>query len=203
MNGQRSSLDSSPDMIGVPGSLETTTYSDEKDWLQALRQGDEEAFISLLNQFDASLQRIALLYVPNSIIAEEVVQETWLGVLGGLKQFEGRSSLKTWIFRILINYAQKRGKRENNSIPFSALVRNEETTETEEDSEHFLPDDHPIWPGGWASFPRDWEHIPEKRLLSQETRFYIQKAIEELSQKQREVIVMRDLEGWSADEVLE
>ncbi|HEY0756956.1 MAG TPA: RNA polymerase sigma factor [Ktedonobacteraceae bacterium] len=201
MNKHQSRVDRFPELTMGPCCLENTTSSDEKDLLQALRRGDEEAFVSLLNQFDASLRRIALLYVHGQAIAEEVVQETWLGVLRGLSQFEGRSSLKTWIFRILINCAQKRGKRESQSIPFSAMPIDEESAEMVEDSKQFLPADHPTRPGGWASFPQSWEYIPENRLLSQELRFSIEKAIEALPQKQREVIVMRDLEGWGADEV--
>ncbi len=202
MSEQKQLSDSAPCLIVIESFPESIAYTSEIARIQALRRGDEAAFVSLLDQFSASLQRIALLYVPSVAIAEEVVQETWLGVLRGLKQFEGRSSLKTWIFRILVNYAQRRGQNENRSIAFSALVTNADSdTEIEGEVEQFFPADHPQWPGGWSSFPQSWEHIPEERLLSQETHLYIRKAIEALPQKQREVIVMRDIEGWTSDEV--
>ncbi len=140
----------------------TATSPRENQWIQALRTGDETAFVSLLKQYDASLLRVALIYVPNLAVAQEVVQETWLAVLRGLDQFEGRSSLKTWIFRILIHGAQKRGQRERRSIAFSALTDFEvDSAVSEEEEDQFLPDTHLQQPGHWASFPRRWEHVPE------------------------------------------
>lgn len=180
----------------------TATSPRENQLIQALRTGDETAFVSLLEQYDASLLRMALIYVPNLAVAQEVVQETWLAVLRGLNQFEGRSSLKTWIFRILIHCAQKRGQRESRSIAFSALAVFEvDSAVSEEEEEQFLPDTHPQQPGHWASFPRSWEHVPEERLLSQETLLYLRQALDGLPRRQREVIVLRDIEGWTSDEV--
>ena len=171
--------------------------SDERI-LAALRAGDEEAFRKLVREWHSSLLRVAQIFVPSRAVAEDVVQETWLRVLGALDRFEGRSSLKTWVFRILVNTAKTRAQREGRSIPFSALQDASRVPEAAVEPERFLPDDHPQHPGGWASPPRD---LPEERLLAAETRDVIAAAIEQLPASQRAVISLRDVEGWSSDEV--
>ena len=171
--------------------------SDERI-LAALRAGDEEAFGKLVREWHSSLLRVAQIFVPSRAVAEEVVQETWLRVLGALDRFEGRSSLKTWVFRILVNTAKTRAQREGRSIPFSALQDAARVPEAAVEPERFLPDDHPQHPGGWASPPRD---LPEERLLAAETRDVIAAAIEQLPANQRAVISLRDVEGWSSEEV--
>src|SRR5439155_5665924 len=133
-------------------------------------------------------------------VAEEVVQETWMAVLEGLHRFEGRSSLKTWMFRILTNRAKTRAQREGRSVPFSSLSDlDANEAESAVDSDRFLPLDHE-WAGHWVSFPTNWVEIPEERLLSQETCARIQLAIEALPPNQRTIIVLRDVEGWTAEE---
>ena len=132
-------------------------------------------------------------------VAEEVVQETWLGVLRGLDRFEGRSSLKTWIFRILTNTAKTRAEREGRTIPFSALAEADEEGASV-DPERFFGPDH-RWAGHWAAYPERWETIPERRLLSDETRARIDAAIEQLPPAQRTVITLRDVEGFDSDDV--
>src|SRR6185312_12116915 len=123
-----------------------------------------------------AMKRLALMYVPNATVAEDVIQETWIGVLEGIKCFEGRSSLKTWIFRILLNVAMTRGQREGRSVPFSALPQTPtQGDEPAMDLDRFLPPDHQH-AGSWASLPHSWEHIPEDRLLSSETRAHIRAA---------------------------
>ena len=171
--------------------------SDERT-LAALRAGDEEAFRTVVREWHSSLLRVAQIFVPTRAVAEEVVQETWLRVLGALDRFEGRSSLKTWVFRILVNTAKTRAQREGRSIPFSALQDAGRVPEAAVEPERFLPDDHPHHPGGWASPPPD---LPEERLLAGETREVIAAAIEELPASQRAVISLRDVEGWSSEEV--
>ena len=172
-------------------------WSDERI-LAALRAGDEDAFRKLVREWHSSLLRVAQIFVPSRAVAEEVVQETWLRVLGALDRFEGRSSLKTWVFRILVNTAKTRAQREGRSIPFSALQDASRVPEAAVEPERFLPDDHPQHPGGWASPPRD---LPEERLLAAETRDVIAAAIEQLPANQRAVISLRDVEGWSSEEV--
>ena len=168
--------------------------------MEALRRGDEAAFVVLVDQYHAALVRMARAYVSSQAVAEEVAQETWLGVLRGLDRFEGRASLKTWIFRILTNRAKTRGEREGRTIPFSALGADEEA-EPAVEPERFLPPDHPTAPGHWALRPQSWAEVPEERLLSAETRTRVQQAIDALPRAQQQVIRLRDVEGWSADEV--
>jgi RNA polymerase sigma-70 factor (ECF subfamily) len=169
----------------------------ESELLEALRAGDEDAFAQLVREYQPSLVRVARIYVPTPAAAEEVAQETWLGVLKGLDRFEGRSSLRTWIFRILTNIAKTRGQRERRTVPFSALERPDAVPEAAVDADRFLPPDHERWPGHWASRPEPW---PEERLLAAETRAVVERAIDELPPAQRAVISLRDIEGWSSEE---
>jgi RNA polymerase sigma-70 factor, ECF subfamily len=169
--------------------------------VEALRSGNEAAFVSLIDRYHASMLRLAMIFVPSPAVAEEVVQEAWIGVLQGLSRFEGRSSLKTWIFRILTNCAKTRAQREGRSVPFSSLPEfNTDPSEPAVDPERFLGPDQQ-WPGHWVSFPQSWDEIPEERVLSQETRTCIQEAIDALPPSQREVITLRDIEGCSPDEI--
>jgi RNA polymerase sigma-70 factor, ECF subfamily len=150
----------------------------------------------LVDKYGPSMLRIALLYVPTRAVAEEVVQETWLGVLTGLERFEGRSTLKTWLFRILTNKAKTRGMREGRTLPFSALAADGDEDETAVDIDRFLgPGSR--HPGGWAAAPRG---VPEERLLAAEARTRIEEAIAALPPNQRAVIALRDVEGLSAEE---
>lgn len=176
----------------------------EEDWklVEALRTGDETAFEALVERYHASLVRLAMLYVPDRAIAEDVAQETWLGVLEGLPRFEGRAALKTWIFRILTNRAKTRGQRESRSIPFSTFWDPEaEPAEPAVPAERFRALDDPASPGHWALQPAAWNEMPEERFLARETLAQVQRAIEALPPSQREVITLRDLDGWTAEEV--
>jgi RNA polymerase sigma-70 factor, ECF subfamily len=170
---------------------------DDAQLVEGLRARDESAFAELMREYNASLLRVAQIYVSSRAVAEEVVQETWLGVLKGIDRFEARSSLKTWIFRILTNIAKTRGQREGRTVPFSALERPGIVPEPAVDADRFLPADHERWPGHWSSKPEPW---PEDRLLAAETRALVEQAIEGLPPAQRAVISLRDVEGWSSDE---
>jgi len=168
--------------------------------VEALRSGDESTFVSLVEGYHASMLRLAMIFVPSKAVAEEVVQETWMGVLQGLNRFEGRSSLKTWLFRILTNRAKTRAQREGRSVPFSSLPEfNCDFPETALEPERFSGPDQQR-PGQWISFPNSWDEIPEERILSQETLACIQEAIDTLPPGEREVITLRDIEGWPSDE---
>jgi RNA polymerase sigma-70 factor (ECF subfamily) len=175
----------------------------EQRLLERLRRGDEQAFMELVDRWGPSLLRVALLFVPTRAIAEEVVQETWLAVYSGIDRFEGRSSLKTWLFRILTNRAKTRAVREARSIPFSSLAPAEAAAdEPSVDPGRFLPAFHPDY-GAWASPPRSWADTPEQRLLGAETQRVISEAIEKLPPVQRAVITLRDVEGYDSAEVRE
>lgn len=175
---------------------------EDRRLVAALRAGDGSAFMMLVDRYQPAMLRIARMYVPTPAVAEEVVQEAWLGVLKGLDGFQGRSSLRTWIFRILVNTAKTRGQRERRSIPFSALWSPEPAEEPAVDPDRFLPPGDP-WAGHWQTAPTDWDDVPAERLLAGETLALVGKAIEALPANQREVIRLRDVLGWSAREVVE
>lgn len=160
--------------------------------VERLRARDESAFMELIRELNPSLLRVARMFVPTAAVAEDVVQETWLAVLNGIDRFEGRSSLKTWIFRILTNTAKTRGERERRSVPFSALDTEDGGYEPAVERSRFTGTGH------WAVLPRAW---PEDKLLAGETLSVIERAIERLPQTQRTVITLRDVEGWTADDV--
>jgi RNA polymerase sigma-70 factor, ECF subfamily len=177
-------------------------YDDDHALATALCRGDASAFATLVDRHSPAMIRVALAYVPSRATAEEAVQETWIAVMQGIDRFEGRSSLKTWIFRILTNVAMRSGARERRSTPFSALAAAEDTGEPSVDPDRFLPADHELFPGHWAIAPARWP-TPEEGLLAGETREVIASVIAELPVAQRTVIALRDVEGWSSEEVCE
>jgi RNA polymerase sigma-70 factor (ECF subfamily) len=173
----------------------------ERVLVAALRRGEEDAFVELVERYGGSLLRLARTFVRDRTVAEEVVQETWLAVLNGVDRFEGRSSLKTWIFQILRNRAKTRAVSEHRCAPFSALVTDgSEDDEAAVDADRFRGDGH-RWAGHWAAAPSDWSALPEERLLSSETLAQVHAAIDALPPRQAEVLVLRDVEGWSPEEV--
>jgi RNA polymerase sigma-70 factor (ECF subfamily) len=169
--------------------------------IAALRAGDESAFTLVVEMYHARLMRVAAAYVGDPAVAEEVVQETWVRVLRSIDRFEARSTLKTWIFRILVNTALNWLARERRSTPFSRLAAEDADSQPAVEPERFQPVDGTLWPGHWNSFPASWSTTPESRLLSGETLQRIRAAIEDLPAGQKAVITLRDIEGWSASEV--
>jgi RNA polymerase sigma-70 factor (ECF subfamily) len=173
---------------------------EDLDLVRKLLDGDERAFRELVERNQSQMLRLARMYVSSTAVAEEVVQEAWIGVLQGLEKFEGRSSLRTWIFRILMNIAKTRGQRESRSVPFASLA-GDDLDEPSVSPDRFLPSDHDRWPGHWSSFPKGFDEVPEERLLSSETADQIRAAIDSLPPMQAQVIRLRDVEGWSSAEV--
>ncbi len=169
-----------------------TSVQDDPALLARLRTGEESAFETLVNRYDASMRRVAGNFVRTPAAADDVVQETWLAVVRGLNGFEQRSSLSTWIFRILINRARTRAAREARSVPFSALESDEGPAV---DPDAFGAD------GRWRSAPARLETDPEASLLSDELRTHLLEAVERLAPAQRVVITLRDLVGLDADDV--
>jgi RNA polymerase sigma-70 factor, ECF subfamily len=163
-----------------------------------LRAGDERAFEGLVERLHATMLSVARVYVRTHAAAEEVVQDAWVGVLKGLDGFEGRSSLKTWILRIVANIGRTRGARDARSIPFSALAAEGEEPAVSPD--RFRGRDDP-YPDHWVEFPQDWRAVPELVLLGRETLAVVRQAIAGLPPPQATVIRMRDVEGWTAEEV--
>ena len=181
--------------------METETAQANEDELalvDRLRAGDENAFMALVEGNQAAMLRIARMYVSSQAIAEEVVQDAWLGILKGIDRFEGRSSLRTWMFRILANIAKTRGQRDSRSVPFSSLA-GDDFEEPSVDAFWFLSAGAD-WEGHWSSVPDDWSGVPEDRLVGAETLGVVRDAIEKLPPMQAAVIRLRDVRGWSSEE---
>src|SRR3954453_23304358 len=170
----------------------------EAELVERLRAGDEAAFEALVARHYGTMLAVAQSYVKGRSVAEEVVQKAWLGVIKGLDRFEGRSSLKTWILSILVNQAKTRGTREARSVPFSALAP--EGEEPAVDPARFRGPDDP-YPGHWRAFPGDWGRSAATAVQDRETLRVVMGAIADLPPAQQTVIRMRDVEGYSSEEV--
>jgi RNA polymerase sigma-70 factor (ECF subfamily) len=179
-------------------SVQEQTVQDEGELLDRLRAGDERAFEALVERCYPTMIAVALHHVRTRAVAEEVVQEAWLGVLKGLDRFEGRSSLKTWILRIVVNTAKTRGAREARAVPYSSLAAQGE--EPAVDPERFRGPDDPF-PGHWRAYPGDWHRLPDEALTQGETLKVVIGAIEALPPAQRTVIALRDIQGCDPEEV--
>jgi len=166
--------------------------------VDGLRARDEAAFAALVRMYGAGMLRVAQMYVSSRAVAEEVTQEAWLAVLNGIDRFEGRSSLKTWLFRIVANTAKTRGVREARSAPFSSFGAAGDDAAVSPD--RFLGEGD-RFPGHWAVPPASWAGLPDDRLLASETLDVIRQEVERLPPAQRAVLTLRDLEGLSAEEV--
>jgi RNA polymerase sigma-70 factor (ECF subfamily) len=171
------------------------TSGDDDGLLRALREGDERAFSDLVERWSGMMLRLALAHVQNRAIAEEVVQEAWLTVLRSVARFERRSSLRTWVLGIVVNVARSRARAERRSVALPSDAAGPVVAPT-----RFLSPDHPRWPHHWATEPAPWR-TPEQELLATEIRKVILDAIETLPAAQREVVVLRDLEGMAAADV--
>lgn len=163
--------------------------ADESDLVARLQAGDEQAFVTLVDRYHAPLLRLATTFVPSRAVAEEVVQDTWLGVVRGVERFEGRSSLKTWLFRILVNRARTAGVRERRETPADLA------------DEPAVPPERFDRGGGWSSPPTPWDDDAEDRILARQTAAKVSRHLNLLPERQRQVVVMRDFEGLPAAEV--
>ena len=168
----------------------------DAELVERLRAGDGDAFAELVRRYQRLMFRVARGYVRTDAVAEDVVQESWLAVLRGIERFEGRSSFKTWLLRIVANRAMTQGVKEARSVPFASL-EDEDEDEPSVSAERFHPPGEPL-AGAWSAPPEPW---PEDHLLAEETRRVIGRAIDELPGLQRAVVSMRDIEGWSSEEV--
>jgi RNA polymerase sigma-70 factor, ECF subfamily len=185
-------MDSTPSQGQTPGA------DGDIALVEALRAGDEQTFASLVDGWSGSMLRVARAHVSTDSSAEEVVQDTWLAVLTGLHGFRGQSSLRTWVYRILVNQAKSRGVRERRVVPFASLSPDTESAgHPAVDPERFQgPDER--FPGGWREFPPEW---PEQALLAHEVDEVVADALSTLPPRQRAVVTLRDLEGHTAVEV--
>ena len=172
----------------------------EDTLIPRLRRGDEGAFDELVNQHHGMLIRMAMGYVADREVAEEVVQDTWMAVIESLNRFEGRSSLRTWVCGILIHKAKDRGVREKRHTTFSACESYDDDNEEAVDPSRFQQSGE--WAGHWAFPPQPWDdRTPEKLLASQQAVNAMQLAIDALPTTLREVLILRDVEGVEAKEV--
>jgi len=169
---------------------DVTSRSEETELLARLRAGDEEAFAALVDRHHAAMVRLAMTYVRSRAVAEEVAQDAWMGVLRGLDGFEGRSSLRTWLYRIVINRAVSTGLHEHRHLPV-------EVSEFEDNNGRFAQDGH------WVTLPAHWTDEVIDRITAPEVAARIRQLIEQLSLSQRQVVTLRDVEGLSSDEVCE
>ena len=172
--------------------------ADDQRIISGLRAGDEATFAEMVDRYNGSLVRVAMRYLPSRAVAEEVVQDTWIGVIEGIDRFEGRSTVKTWLYKILIYKARARGERERRTVPLSALAGDDSAPSVP--TERFRGSDA-LWAGHWATPPRRWDGDAEERALAGEARSVIDAAIAEMPLAQREVIVMRDLSEFSSVQV--
>ena len=168
--------------------------------VEALRRGEENAYVRLVRQYHRTLLRLVSGCLKGEGSAEDVVQETWLGVLRGLSTFEGRCSFRSWVFRIAINIAKKRALHDARCVPFAALDNsdNPDHDEPAVDSNRFLEANH-RWAGHWSSPPIPWPDA-ERQMLAQDTLHLVAQAIDALPHVQRQVITLRDVQGLTADE---
>jgi RNA polymerase sigma-70 factor, ECF subfamily len=164
-----------------------------------LRAGDDAAFAALLDAWSSGMHRVARGFVATADSAAEVVQDTWLAVIQGLPGFEGRSSLKTWVYRILVNTARRRGGRESRTVPWSSLTADDEGPTV--DPSRFRGPGQP-YEGHWIDWPPPWPG-PEDATLAAEVRARAAAAVAALPDRQRVVITLRDVEGYEPAEVCE
>jgi RNA polymerase sigma-70 factor (ECF subfamily) len=208
MKAHAIAIQDTPDLATVarretPSAKVVGTITHESQLIAKLKKGDEAAFNDLVQQQHGALIRMAMRHVADRDVAEEVVQDTWIAVIDGIKRFEGRSSLSTWIFSILIHKAKDRGVRESKHINFSALESyDEEGGEEAVDPSRFHPSGELA--GHWALPPQPWdEQTPERLLASKQAFAALSKAVDELPRGLRDVLVLKDVEGLESDEICE
>jgi RNA polymerase sigma-70 factor (ECF subfamily) len=199
MESMRSRPGAGPNPVS---NLAMNVVNGEVTLLSRLRQGDEKAFDDLVTRHHSALVRMALVYVADREVAEEVVQDTWMAVIEGLGRFEGRSSLRTWIFGIMIHKAKDRGVREKRHTTFSSFESVDDDNDEAVDPSRFHQSGE--WAGHWAFPPQPWDdQTPEKLLASQQAVNAMNRAIEALPQTLKDVLILRDVEGVDAKEVCE
>jgi RNA polymerase sigma-70 factor, ECF subfamily len=178
--------------------------NDDVALLKAARAGDEHAFARLLDRHGSAMLRFACTHTRDRALAEDAVQDAWLGFLRGIDCYEGRSSVRTWLFSILLNRLRTRLQKDARWIPFSQLAgRDCAAGDPALPADRFLTADHPRWPHHWRTPPQSWGSSPEESVQRREVRERIERALETLPAAQRQIAVLRDVEGWSAAEVCE
>lgn len=182
--------------LRLPGP---TPPPDESELVDRLRRGDSKAFRDLVTAYQPALLRLAGTFVPSNAVAEEVVQETWIAVIRGIDRFEQRSSLKTWVTRILVNIARTKGVKERRTVPMGSLLSDAA------DNAAVSPDRFtgPPGKGAWAQPPARWSELPEEVVLSSATISLVIDTVRLLPEQQKWVVMLRDVEDWSSAHVCE
>lgn len=174
---------------------------EDADLVAGLKRRDEAAFVTLVTRYQRPLLRLAVVYCRNTAIAEEIVQDTWLGVIRGIDRFEERAAFKTWLFQILVNRARTRAAQEGRADALSSSKEEAESpAEPAVPPERFRGADDK-WANNWAVPPHSWGESSDARLLATETMELVKQAIATLSPAQQQVITLRDVEGWPAEDV--
>ncbi len=195
-SGVTTDSSSLPMAVAMPSPTDS-----DAELVLGLKQRDEMAFVTLVKRYQSKLFRLALVYCRTTDLADEVVQDTWLGVIQGIDRFEGRASFKTWLFQILVNRARTRAVKEGRMLSFSSLAEEaERPDEPAVPADRFRPLDDP-WPNNWAVPPQSWGESSDARLLASETMELVKRAIAQLPPAQQQVITLRDVEGWTTEDV--
>jgi RNA polymerase sigma-70 factor (ECF subfamily) len=168
--------------------------------VQRLSIGDDNAYALVLDAWSAGMLRLARSFVTTDDSAKEVLQDTWMAVITGLRSFEGRSSFRTWVYRILVNTAKRRGERESHVVPWSSWAPDRSEREGPTVDPIRFQDASEDYPGHWRAFPQQWPS-PESAAVAAEVRTTVSRVIESLPARQRIVVTLRDVDGYSADEV--
>ena len=190
--------DSEPLPAPVAGATRPDT---DAELIASLRRLDDAAFVVLVQRYQRPLLRLALVYCRSLAVAEEIVQDTWLGVIQGIDRFEGRASFRTWLFQILVNRARTRAEREGRVVSFSSLTEQANAPgEPAVPPERFRGADDK-WANNWALPPHSWGESSDARLLASETMELVKRAIDRLPLAQQQVITLRDVEGWPSEDV--
>ncbi len=169
----------------------------DTELVDALRAGDERVFADLVDRYSPGMLALARRYVSTREVAEDVVQDTWIALLKGIDGFEGRSSLRTWLFRVLVNIAKTRGVRDKRTTPFDVSAEDGAPTVH---PQRFRPATD-RWPGHWVRFPQTWIDSPERNLLAAEALALVQTELRRLPEQQALVVALRDVEGYDSNEV--
>jgi len=185
-------------MSADPVIAPVAAAASDEQIVSALRAGDERTFRALFERSYPMMKRVARTYVASDAVADEIVQDTWIAIMTGIERFEGRSALGTWMFSILTNQAKTHGARERRALPLSSLTPDDDKGPAV-NPDRFQKDDE-AFPGHWATPPRPWQK-PDRRLLSLEVRGQLKEALAQLPERQRLIVVLRDVEGLSAEEV--
>jgi RNA polymerase sigma-70 factor, ECF subfamily len=185
----------------LPDGANTEPKRADAALVERLRASDADAFAEVVRAWSPMMLQAARAYVSTDASAQDVVQDTWLAMIRGLDNFEGRSSLRTWILAILSNIGRSRGAREARTLPWSSLGPADDSGPAVDPDRFRGPDDQ--WPRHWTQLgkPRPWPRSPEDEIMTADIHSQLESGLAELPEQQRTVVALRDVHGLSSDEV--